>query len=93
MMAYFFGLYISSGALTPDSMLCDLFGLKILFFKIKCVQVCACVSPVVQSCPIYVFHHPKAWSPVVMEMGHRCSNGSLDACDVIMEQEEEIVLL
>lgn len=30
-MAYFCGLYISSGARTPDSMLCDLFGLKTFF--------------------------------------------------------------
>lgn len=58
-----------------------------------CASVCACVSPVLQGGIIYVFHHPKASSPVVMEMGHRCSNGSLDACDVMVEQEQETVLL
>lgn len=42
-MAYFCRLYISSGALTPDSMLCDLFGLKVLFLKSNvCKCVCMC---------------------------------------------------
>lgn len=56
MMAYFCGLYISSGARTPDSMLCDLFGLKTFFslspsFFFFLNQMCACASPAVQTCP------------------------------------------
>lgn len=96
MMAYFCRLYISSGALTLDSMLFDLFGLKVLIsyfsppFK---SSVCMC-KPSCASQPHLCVPSPEGRSsPVVMEMGHRCSTGSLDACDVIMEQEKEIVLL
>lgn len=73
-MAYFCGLYISSDALTPESIWYDLFGLKILTKKEK---KNARVGP---DYPPLCSTAQKASGSVVKEMGHRCSNGSLLWC-------------
>lgn len=62
-MAYFCRLYILSEALTPDFMLCDLFGLNIflVFFSPPNQVYRACVSLVAQTCLIYP--SPKGLEP------------------------------
>lgn len=52
--------------------------------------MCMC-TPGCASLPHLCLPSPKGLEPVAMEMGHRCFSGSPDTCDVIMEQEEEMV--
>lgn len=75
-MAYFWRLYTSSEALTPELMLRDLFAPSFSFKsgECKCVHVwCKCKRR-----SIYAFYHPNASSPVVMQMKRRWSSSLLD---------------
>lgn len=84
-MAYFCGLCISSDVLTPDSILFDLFGLKIPLLLKKKSSVCMCKSSFT-SVPIYCMcsfsQRPQA------QLSWRWDTGAPMAryCDIIKEE-------